>query len=89
MLNKVFNEFAYEPPGAANSSLFGCLGRATPAIFNLQDAHGRSARAVLVPCLGYEMLEPVVAGNPQLGLLTRPSSCCLIGACPHNLPPTT
>jgi phospholipid/cholesterol/gamma-HCH transport system substrate-binding protein len=60
-------------------------------MFNLQDAHGPIRRGlVLVNCNGYDVLEQVILGNPQLGLLTRllnlpPES----QACPNNQPPDT
>jgi phospholipid/cholesterol/gamma-HCH transport system substrate-binding protein len=41
-------------------------------MFNLQDPHGPLRRGmVLVSCNGYDVLEQVILGNPQLGLLTR------------------
>ena len=88
VLNKFFNAFAYEPPGAANSFLFWSSwgAHAGATLFNLQDAHGPVRRGlVLLSCSGYETLESVVQGNPQLGMVTRlnnfpPESV----ACPQN-----
>jgi phospholipid/cholesterol/gamma-HCH transport system substrate-binding protein len=41
-------------------------------MFDLQDANGPIRRGiVLVSCGGYDVLEQVIAGNPQLGLLTE------------------
>jgi phospholipid/cholesterol/gamma-HCH transport system substrate-binding protein len=90
VLNKFFNAFAYDPPGAAQSFLFwsswGAHNGAT--MFNLQDAHGPVRRGlVLISCTGYDTLETVVQGNPQLGTVTRlnnfpPES----QACPQNPP---
>jgi phospholipid/cholesterol/gamma-HCH transport system substrate-binding protein len=47
----------------------------------MQDAHGPVRRGVvLVSCSGYETLESVVLGNPQLGMLTR-----LLNLPPENI----
>jgi phospholipid/cholesterol/gamma-HCH transport system substrate-binding protein len=88
VLNKFFNAFAYDPPGAADSFLYwsgwGAHNGAT--MFNLQDAHGPVRRGLaVISCSGYETLESVVQGNPQLGMVTRlnnfpPESV----ACPQN-----
>ncbi len=88
VLNKFFNALAYDPPGAADSFLFWSAwgAHAGATMFTLQDAHGPVRRGlVLVSCSGYETLESVVAGNPQLGMITRlnnfpPESV----ACPQN-----
>ena len=88
VLNKFFNALAYEPPGAANSFLFWASwgAHAGATMFDLQDAHGPVRRGlVVVSCSGYETLEQVVAGNPQLGMVTRlnnfPSEAVV---CPQN-----
>jgi phospholipid/cholesterol/gamma-HCH transport system substrate-binding protein len=88
VLNKFFNALAYDPPGAADSFLFWSAwgAHAGATMFTLQDAHGPLRRGlVLVSCSGYETLESVVEGNPQLGMITRlnnfpPESV----ACPQN-----
>jgi phospholipid/cholesterol/gamma-HCH transport system substrate-binding protein len=88
VLNKFFNALAYDPPGAADSFLFWSSwgAHAGATMFTLQDAHGPVRRGlVLVSCSGYETLESVVEGNPQLGMITRlnnfpPESV----ACPQN-----
>ncbi len=88
VLNKFFNALAYDPPGAADSFLFWSSwgAHAGATMFTLQDAHGPLRRGlVLVSCSGYETLESVVEGNPQLGMITRlnnfpPESV----ACPQN-----
>jgi phospholipid/cholesterol/gamma-HCH transport system substrate-binding protein len=88
VLNKFFNAFAYDPPGAADSFLFwsgwGAHNGAT--MFNLQDAHGPVRRGLVVlSCNGYETLESVVAGNPQLGTVTRLNNFPAESvACPQN-----
>jgi phospholipid/cholesterol/gamma-HCH transport system substrate-binding protein len=88
VLNKFFNAFAYDPPGAADSFLFWSSwgAHAGATLFNLQDAHGPVRRGlVFISCSGYETLESVVAGNPQLGTATRlnnfPDESV---ACPQN-----
>jgi phospholipid/cholesterol/gamma-HCH transport system substrate-binding protein len=74
VLNRFFNELAYDPPGAARPYLFwaGWGAHAGATMFDLQDPHGPIRRGmVLVSCNGYDVLEQVILGNPQLGLLTR------------------
>jgi phospholipid/cholesterol/gamma-HCH transport system substrate-binding protein len=88
VLNKFFNALAYDPAGAADPFLFWSSwgAHAGATMFTLQDAHGPLRRGlVLVSCSGYETLESVVEGNPQLGMITRlnnfpPESV----ACPQN-----
>jgi phospholipid/cholesterol/gamma-HCH transport system substrate-binding protein len=91
VLNRFFNELAYDPPGAGEPFLFWAAwgAHAGATAFSLQDGHGPIRRGVvLVSCRGYDVLEQVIAGNPQLGLLTR-----LLNlppereACPNNIPP--
>jgi phospholipid/cholesterol/gamma-HCH transport system substrate-binding protein len=74
VLNRFFNELAYDPPGAARPFLFWAAwgAHAGATMFDLQDPHGPLRRGmVLVSCNGYDVLEQVILGNPQLGLLTR------------------
>jgi phospholipid/cholesterol/gamma-HCH transport system substrate-binding protein len=74
VLNRFFNELAYDPPGAAEPFLFWAAwgAHAGATMFDLQDPHGPIRRGlVLVSCNGYDVLEQVILGNPQLGLLTR------------------
>ena len=87
VLNRFFNELAYDPPGAASRSTSGRLGRARrrhdvqPPGPARTDPRG----LVLVTCNGYDVLEQVILGNPQLGLLTR-----LLNLPPERTPvPTT
>ena len=83
VINKLFNIMAYNPPGAADSFLFwsGWGAHAGATAFTMQDAHGPVRRGVvLVSCSGYETLESVVLGNPQLGMLTR-----LLNLPPENI----
>jgi phospholipid/cholesterol/gamma-HCH transport system substrate-binding protein len=91
VLNRFFNELAYDPPGKQKSFNFWAAwgAHAGATLFNLQDAHGPIRRGlVLVNCNGYNVLEQVILGNPQLGLLTTllrlpPER----EACPNNVPP--
>jgi phospholipid/cholesterol/gamma-HCH transport system substrate-binding protein len=91
VLNRFFNELAYDPPGSRKSFNFWAAWAAHAGVtmFNLQDAHGPIRRGlVLVNCNGYDVLEQVILGNPQLGLLTTllrlpPER----EACPTNIPP--
>ena len=74
VLNRFFNELAYDPPGPARPYLFWASwgAHAGATMFDLQDPHGPIRRGlVLVSCNGYDVLEQVILGNPQLGLLTR------------------
>jgi phospholipid/cholesterol/gamma-HCH transport system substrate-binding protein len=74
VLNRFFNELAYDPPGSARPFLFWAAwgAHAGATMFDLQDPHGPLRRGmVLVSCNGYDVLEQVILGNPQLGLLTR------------------
>lgn len=91
VLNRFFNELAYDPPGDRRSFNFWAAwgAHAGATLFTLQDAHGPIRRGlVLVNCNGYDVLEQVILGNPQLGLLTR-----LLNlppeqqVCPNNIPP--
>jgi phospholipid/cholesterol/gamma-HCH transport system substrate-binding protein len=91
VLNKFFNILAYDPPGARKPFNFWAAwgAHAGVTMFNLQDAHGPIRRGlVLVNCNGYDVLEQVILGNPQLGLLTTllnlPPEA---QACPNNVPP--
>ena len=73
VLNRFFNMLAYDPPGEGRSFNFWAAWAAHSGatMFNLQDAHGPIRRGiVLVNCNGYDVLEQVILGNPQLGTLT-------------------
>jgi phospholipid/cholesterol/gamma-HCH transport system substrate-binding protein len=91
VLNRFFNMLAYDPPGARKSFNFWAAwgAHAGATLFTLQDAHGPIRRGlVLVNCNGYDVLEQVILGNPELGLLTRllnlpPERT----TCPNNVPP--
>jgi phospholipid/cholesterol/gamma-HCH transport system substrate-binding protein len=91
VLNRLFNILAYDPPGARRPFSFWAAWAAHSGVsmFDLQDAHGPVRRSlVLVNCNNYNVLEQVIQGNPELGLLTRllnlPPEA---QACPENQPP--
>jgi len=91
VLNRFFNMLAYDPPGERQPFNFWAAwaAHAGATMFDLQDAHGPIRRSiVLVNCNNYNVLEQVILGNPQLGLLAT-----LLNlppeqqACPQNQPP--
>jgi phospholipid/cholesterol/gamma-HCH transport system substrate-binding protein len=91
VLNRFFNMLAYDPPGPRRPFNFWAAwaSHAGATMFDLQDAHGPVRRSiVLVNCNNYNVLEQVILGNPQLGLLAT-----LLNlppeqeACPQNQPP--
>lgn len=74
VLNKLFNELAYDPPGSGDSYLFWASwgAHAATSMFTAQDAHGPIRRGVvLINCPSYSVLRGIVAGNPRLGMLVR------------------
>ena len=91
VLNRFFNILAYDPPGARKPFNFWAAWAAHTGVtmFDLQDAHGPIRRGlVLVNCNGYDVLEQVILGNPQLGLLTTLLNLPPEGqVCPNNIPP--
>jgi phospholipid/cholesterol/gamma-HCH transport system substrate-binding protein len=91
VLNRFFNILAYDPPGARKPFNFWAAWAAHSGVtmFDLQDAHGPIRRGlVLVNCNGYDVLEQVILGNPQLGLLTTLLNLPPEGqVCPNNIPP--
>ena len=91
VLNKFFNTLAYEPPGNSSSFLFWSAwgAHAGATLYTLQDSHGPVRRGmVLLSCQGYNVLEQVVQGNPQLGTLARLTNFPPEQqACPQNIPP--
>ena len=91
VLNRFFNILAYDPPGARKPFNFWAAWAAHSGVtmFDLQDAHGPIRRGlVLVNCNGYDVLEQVILGNPQLGLLTSLLNLPPEGqVCPNNIPP--
>ncbi len=93
VLNKLFNELAYDPPGNGDSYLFWSAwgAHAATSMFTAQDAHGPIRRGVvLINCPSYAVLRGIIAGNPRLGMLTRllnPAPERTV--CPQNIVPPT
>jgi phospholipid/cholesterol/gamma-HCH transport system substrate-binding protein len=74
VLNRFFNELAYDPPGDAQSYLFwsAWAAHAGVSLTSLQDAHGPMLRgAVVEPCQDFNTLGTVSRSNGQLGTLFR------------------
>jgi phospholipid/cholesterol/gamma-HCH transport system substrate-binding protein len=74
VVNQLFNELAYEPPGAGDSFLFWSAwgAHAGTSLWSAQDAHGPiRGGMVLIGCPNYAVLRGIIAGNPRLGMLTR------------------
>jgi phospholipid/cholesterol/gamma-HCH transport system substrate-binding protein len=75
VLEALLNTLAYNPPGAGEEGYlfwlawFNHLGN---TLFANADAHGPIRRGVvLVSCQTLQILENVILGNPQLGVLTQ------------------
>jgi len=84
VVNALLNTFAYNPAGAEEGYLFWAswLNHTGASIFSMQDAHGPIRRGnVLASCSSLQLLENVVATNPQLEVLY-----ILLGAPPSNSP---
>ena len=73
VLNRFFNTLAYDPPGSAEPFLFwsAWAAHAGATLYDLQDAHGPIRRGSSCLLRRLQTLEQIVAGNPQLGMLTR------------------
>jgi phospholipid/cholesterol/gamma-HCH transport system substrate-binding protein len=75
VVNALLNALAYNPPGAKDEGyLFwlSWLNHLTNAMLGNADAHGPVRRGVVVvSCQTLQILENVVLGNPQLGVLTQ------------------
>jgi phospholipid/cholesterol/gamma-HCH transport system substrate-binding protein len=73
VLNRFFNELAFDPPGDGESYLFwaGWAAHNGTLLTTLQDAHGPMLRGiVLAQCNDFQTLSQLVAANSQLGMLT-------------------
>ncbi len=73
VLNTFFNELAYDPPDGDSFLFWSAWAAHSGALLTTtQDAHGPMIRGiVLLNCTAYLALQGIVAGNPQLGELTR------------------
>ncbi|HEY3020568.1 MAG TPA: MlaD family protein [Solirubrobacteraceae bacterium] len=70
VLNELFNELAYDPPGPEKGYLFytAWTNHAGALIFNTQDAQGPIRRGnFMVSCSALTTLTAVAAANPALG----------------------
>jgi phospholipid/cholesterol/gamma-HCH transport system substrate-binding protein len=75
VVNRLVNTLAYNPPGSADEGFLfwaSWVNHLGPAIFSNQDAHGPIRRGlVVVSCQSLQILENIILGNPQLGVLTQ------------------
>jgi phospholipid/cholesterol/gamma-HCH transport system substrate-binding protein len=75
VVNALLNTLAYNPPGAREEGYLFWLSWANHlgnTMFSNADAHGPIRRGVvIVSCQTLQILENVVLGNPQLGVLTQ------------------
>jgi phospholipid/cholesterol/gamma-HCH transport system substrate-binding protein len=72
VLNELFNELAYNPPGKEEGYLFWAswASHAGATVFSTQDAHGPIRRGLfLVSCSSLATLEALQKVNPLLGTL--------------------
>jgi phospholipid/cholesterol/gamma-HCH transport system substrate-binding protein len=75
VVNALLNTLAYNPPGDTEEGFLfwaSWVNHLGPAVFSNQDAHGPIRRGlVVVGCQSLQVLENIVLGNPQLGVLTQ------------------
>jgi phospholipid/cholesterol/gamma-HCH transport system substrate-binding protein len=75
VVNRLLNTLAYNPPGDTEEGFLfwaSWVNHLGPAIFSNQDAHGPIRRGlVVIGCQSLQILENIVLGNPQLGVLTQ------------------
>jgi phospholipid/cholesterol/gamma-HCH transport system substrate-binding protein len=75
VVNALLNTLAYNPPGDTEEGFLfwqSWVNHLAPAVFATQDAHGPIRRGlVVVGCQSLQVLENIVLGNPQLGVLTQ------------------
>ncbi len=85
VVNKLLNEFAYNPPGNEEGYLFwqSWVNHAGDSLFSTADAQGPIRRGlVVVSCNTAQLLNSVAQANPQLGTLVAllnspaPSAIC-------------
>ncbi|HKH16163.1 MAG TPA: MlaD family protein [Solirubrobacteraceae bacterium] len=75
VVNALLNTLAYNPPGDTEEGFLfwaSWVNHLGPAVFSNQDAQGPIRRGlVVVGCQSLQVLENIVLGNPQLGVLTQ------------------
>jgi phospholipid/cholesterol/gamma-HCH transport system substrate-binding protein len=75
VVNTLLNTLAYNPPGDTEEGFLfwaSWVNHLGPAVFSNQDAHGPIRRGlVVVGCQSLQILENIILGNPQLGVLTQ------------------
>jgi phospholipid/cholesterol/gamma-HCH transport system substrate-binding protein len=75
VVNALLNTLAYNPPGDTEEGFLfwqSWVNHLAPAVFATQDGHGPIRRGlVVVGCQSLQILENIVLGNPQLGVLTQ------------------
>ena len=75
VVNYVFNELAYNPPGDAEEGYLFWASWANhlgSSIFSNQDAHGPIRRgAIVLSCSTAGVLDTIIAGTPRLGELAQ------------------
>jgi phospholipid/cholesterol/gamma-HCH transport system substrate-binding protein len=75
IVNRLLNTLAYNPPGDKDEGFLfwaSWVNHLGPAIFSNQDAQGPIRRGlVVIGCQSLQLLENVVLGNPQLGVLVQ------------------
>ncbi len=75
VLNALVNTLAYNPPGDTEEGFLfwaAWVNHLGPSIFSNQDAQGPIRRGlVVIGCQSLQVLENIVLGNPQLGVLTQ------------------
>jgi phospholipid/cholesterol/gamma-HCH transport system substrate-binding protein len=86
VLNYALNELAYNPPGARDEGFLFYTAWANhlgASLFSLQDAQGPIRHGLVeITCSASQVLQQVIAGNPQLSVITQlanlppPSSIC-------------
>jgi len=91
VLNYLFNELAYNPPGKDERSegyLFWAswVNHLGSLVFSTQDAHGPIRRGtVLISCTTARVLDTIIASDPRLGLITQLSGVpTLQQTCPDS-----
>jgi phospholipid/cholesterol/gamma-HCH transport system substrate-binding protein len=75
VLNYLFNEVAYNPPGAEDEGYLFWISWANhlgTLVFNTQDAHGPLRRGtILISCTTADVLNTIIASDPRLGTIAQ------------------